>query len=74
MLTIELPEEIEERINSFVGAAQHSQKEFIQEAVERFLEDLEDARAADAAYEEFLASGKKTISLDEVIKKYGLDD
>ncbi len=74
MLTIELPEEIEKRLALLADATKRSKNEYICEAVERLLEDIEDARAADAAYEEFLASGKKATPLDEVIKKYGLDD
>jgi predicted DNA-binding protein len=74
MTTIQLPEEIDERFTALADSTKRSKNECILEALEQFLEDLEDARAADAAYEEFLASGKKTTSLEEVIKKYGLDD
>ena len=34
-------------------------------------EDAEDIKAADQAHEEWIAGGKKTISHEEMMKKYG---
>ncbi len=73
MLTIELPEEIENRIAALADAANRSKDEYVQEILERLLEDIEDAHAADEAYAEYLASGKKATPLEEVMKEYGME-
>ena len=73
MLTIELPEEIENRIAALADAAHRSKNEYVQEIVERLLEDIEDAYAADAAYAEHLAGGRKATPLEEVMKEYGME-
>lgn len=73
MITVELPKEIEKRLDAVVGETKLSKEFFVREAVERFLEDLEDAHAADIAYEEFIASGDAAIPLEKVMKKYGME-
>lgn len=66
MLTIRLPENTERRLNSLASATKRSKSYYVREALERFLDDLEDAYPAETAYEKFLTSGQKAISIDEV--------
>ncbi|EFK9628411.1 hypothetical protein MWY07_001738, partial [Campylobacter coli] len=49
-----------------------SKEEIIQALIMEFLEDLEDAKIGEVAYKEYLASGKKSISADELFKELGL--
>lgn len=74
MLTVRLPAEIEERLNILASATNRPKSFYVREALERSIEDLEDIYLADAAYERFVADGKKSSPLDEVEKRLGLDD
>jgi RHH-type rel operon transcriptional repressor/antitoxin RelB len=74
MFTIRLPDEMEQRLNVLAAATQRPKSFYVREALERSLEDIEDAYLAEAAYERFRASGEKAIPLDEVMREYGLED
>lgn len=74
MLTIRLPEDMEARLNTLAKTTKRPKSFYVREALERSLEDIEDAYLADAAYERFLASGAKTTSLKKVMEKYGVGD
>jgi len=73
MLTIRLPEDMEVRLNALAAATKRPKSFYVREALERSLEDIEDVYLADAAYEQFVAGGKKTVPLEEVMKEYGLE-
>ena len=47
--------------------------DFCNEAILTFMEDFEDARAADAAIREMEESGEQPVSLEEVMRGYGMD-
>jgi RHH-type transcriptional regulator, rel operon repressor / antitoxin RelB len=47
---------------------------YAREAILNYLEDMEDAFIADKAMAAFEKSGRKTASLSDVMKEYGLDD
>jgi len=74
MLTIRLPDELEKRLNTLAKETKRPKSFYVREALERSLDDMEDAYLADAAYERFLASGEKAISLEEMMEEYGLED
>lgn len=74
MLTIRLPAEMETRLNILADATNRPKSFYVREALERSLEDIEDIYLADAAYERFIASGKKAAPLAEVEKRLGLAD
>lgn len=48
--------------------------EFVNEAVLTFMEDYEDGRDGKAAMAEHLASGEPMITMEEMMRKYGLED
>ena len=73
MLTIRLPAAMEKRLAILADATKRPKSFYVREALERAIDDIEDAYLAEAAYERFLASGEKAIPLDEVAKEYGLD-
>ncbi|MDL2275090.1 CopG family transcriptional regulator [Desulfosarcina sp. OttesenSCG-928-G10] len=72
MLTIQLPADIEKRLDILVAATQRPKSFYVCEALSRSLEDIEDAYLAEAAYEQFSASGEKGIPLEEVESRLGL--
>lgn len=74
MLSIRLPVEMEQRLSVLSKATQRPKSFYVREALERSLEDLEDAYLAEAAYERFKASGEKGILLEEVERRLGLAD
>ena len=74
MLTIRLPEEMEARLSVLADTTKRSKSFYVREALERSLEDIEDAYLAEAALERFRASGEKAIPLEEVERRLGLAD
>jgi len=74
MHTVRLPEELTQRLAILARATKRTKSYFIREALERTIEDLEDAYLAETAYEEFLKSGEEPIPLEEVERRLGLAD
>ena len=74
MLSIRLPVEMEQRLSVLSKATQRPKSFYVREALERSLEDIEDAYLAEAAYERFKAKGEKGIPLEEVERRLGLAD
>lgn len=62
-----------EEISALTGIEKHT---IAEQALEQYLlelqEDIEDAKIGQKAWEEFVASGKKTYSLDEIKKELDL--
>ncbi|WP_321151271.1 DUF6290 family protein [Campylobacter jejuni] len=71
-LNIELSSEKEQAFLNIAKERNTSKEEIIQALIMEFLEDLEDAKIGEVAYKEYLASGKKSISADELFKEFGL--
>jgi RHH-type rel operon transcriptional repressor/antitoxin RelB len=71
---LRLPEQIEQRLNHLAHETRRSKSFYIREAIQEYLEEHEDYLLAAASYEDYLKSGKKGISLEELKKKYRLDD
>ena len=74
MLTVRLPENLEKRLNALAEATKRPKSYYVREAIERLIEDMEDAYLTESAYEEFLKSGKKPIPIDKVENDLGLAD
>ncbi|EHA0915381.1 DUF6290 family protein [Campylobacter jejuni] len=71
-LNIELSSEKEQAFLNIAKERNTSKEEIIQALIMEFLEDLEDAKIGEVAYKEYLASGKKSISADELFKELDL--
>lgn len=74
MLSVRLPESLENRLNTLAKATKRPKSFYVREAIERSIEDIEDAYLAEAAYEDFLKSGAKAMPLDEVERTLDLAD
>ena len=72
--TIKLPEQLDFRLSRLAQATKRTKSYFIREALERVIEDMEDAYLAETEYEEFLKSGEQPISIEEMEKKLDLAD
>lgn len=72
MLSVRLPQNIETRLNSLSAKTNRSKSFYTVQALERYLEDLEDLYYAEQAHDEFLLSGEKALSSDEVKQQLGL--
>ncbi|MDZ7642072.1 MAG: DUF6290 family protein [Desulfurivibrio sp.] len=73
MHSVQLPEDLSARLASLAKATKRTKSYFLREALERSLEDLEDAYLAETAYETFLKSSKAAIPLEEVEKRLDLE-
>ena len=74
MVTLRLPEHMEQRLNHLATSTKRTKTFFIREALERTLSDMEDAYLAETAYEEFKMSGEQAIPLTDVMREYGLEN
>jgi RHH-type rel operon transcriptional repressor/antitoxin RelB len=72
--TVRLPDDLTARLATLARITKRTKSYFIREALERTIEDLEDAYLAETAYEKFIKSGQKAIPLEEVERKLGLAD
>lgn len=71
MLALRLPPDIEERLDALAKKTGRSKSFYAREAILEHLEDLEDLYLAEEALAEHYASGGKTVSMEQVLKKYG---
>ena len=73
MLAIRLPEDIEKRLDRLAKRTGRTQTYYAREAVLAHIEDLEDTYLAEAALEDIRAGRSKTLPLESVMKKHGLE-
>jgi predicted DNA-binding protein len=73
-LSIDIPEELAERLTTLSAETGRSEAGMIAQALAEYLGDLEDLAIARQRHAEFLASGERTNSLDGVERELGLDD
>ena len=67
MIELELPKELESKLNYLEAISKRSKNFFIQEALSQYLEDVEDIREALEALEE-----DKTYTTEELNQELGL--
>jgi RHH-type rel operon transcriptional repressor/antitoxin RelB len=73
MLAVRLPKELENRLLALSIKTHRSKSFYVKKALERLLEDEEDYADALVSYEEYLRSGKKGFSLEEMNKRHGIE-
>lgn len=74
MHSVQLSDELSARLAALAQATKRTKSFFIREALERALEDLEDAYLAESAHETFLKSGEQSAPLEDVERRLGLAD
>jgi RHH-type transcriptional regulator, rel operon repressor / antitoxin RelB len=74
MLALRLPREIEDRLDALAKRTGRSKSYYAREAILQHLDDLEDVYLAEREMEAIRSGDATTISLDELMKRYGLAD
>lgn len=71
MLALRLPPDIERRLEELARKTGRSKSFYAREAILEHLEDLEDTYLAEEALDEHFRSGGRTLSMAEVLERYG---
>lgn len=74
MLAVRLPQELKQRLDTLAKITWRSQSFYVREALTKHIEDLEDVFLAEEALEKFRNSREKAIPLEEMERRFGLDD
>jgi RHH-type rel operon transcriptional repressor/antitoxin RelB len=73
MLAIRLPAEIETRLEALASATGRSKTFYARETIHEHLDDMEDLYLAEQRLIDIRAGKTKTVPLEEVMKRYGLE-
>ncbi len=71
--SIRLPHTIESRLEKLSLQTGRSKSFYVKEAILEHLDDLEDVYLAEKRLEDIRAGRTQTISLEEVMKRHGMD-
>ena len=74
MLAIRLPAEIEERLDALAKATGRTKTFYAREAILEHLSDLEDMYLAEQRLVDIQSGKTKTLPLEEVMRRYGMED
>ena len=74
MLALRLDEKLSSRLDALARKTGRTKTWYARKAIETYLDDMEDAALAAAAYEEYLLEGGESSSLDDVRRRLGLED
>jgi RHH-type transcriptional regulator, rel operon repressor / antitoxin RelB len=73
VLAIRLPDSIEKRLAKLAKRTGRTKTFYAREAILRYIEDLEDACDAERVLERIRTGKEKTIPLEDVMKRYGME-
>jgi RHH-type rel operon transcriptional repressor/antitoxin RelB len=74
MLAIRLPAAIEKRLDRLAKRTGRTKTYYAREAILQHLDDLEDVYLAEKRLADIRSGRTKTIPLEEVVRRYGLED
>lgn len=72
-LSIRLPSDVEDRLKTLAAKTGRTKSFYITEAICEHIEDLEDLYLAEARMIDIRAGRTKTVPLEEVMKRYGME-
>jgi RHH-type rel operon transcriptional repressor/antitoxin RelB len=72
MLSLRLPEELEDRLEKLAKSTGRTKTYYAREAIETYIQDLEDLYLAEKVYGEYLAGKVKSRPISELASEYGL--
>lgn len=70
-ISVRFSQELNSLLNATVEENNTTKTDFIRQAVVEKIEDMYDIKVADEAHQEWVKGGKKTISHEEMMKRYG---
>ncbi|MET3105847.1 RHH-type rel operon transcriptional repressor/antitoxin RelB [Oxalobacteraceae bacterium GrIS 2.11] len=73
-ISIQLPDEIEERLSQLAKLTGRSKTFYVTEAIVQHLDDLEDLYLAEKRLTDIRTGEVKTIPLEEMMRRYDLED
>lgn len=73
-VSLRLPSELVERISQLAQNTGRSRTFYMQEAIKQHIEDLEDIYLAEQALVDIRSGQSTTIALEDVMKRYGMED
>lgn len=73
MMTLELDDETADVLNQLATEQHLSPAQLVKAALREYLEDCQDTKRAEAAYQAYLDGGKISHGLNDVVKELGLD-
>lgn len=73
MLAIRLPKEIEQRLDALAQATGRTKAFYVREALLEYLDDLEDVYLAEKRLEDLREARTRAVTLDDVMKRYGME-
>ena len=74
MLALELPPELEARLEELAALTARSKEDIVQEALIEHIDDIEDLAVARQRLIESRARREKFIPLEQLIERYGMED
>jgi RHH-type rel operon transcriptional repressor/antitoxin RelB len=74
MLAIRLPQSIEKRLEKLARRTGRTKSYYVREAILEHLDDLEDLYQAERILERIRSGEERTIPLEDVLKRHGLED
>jgi RHH-type transcriptional regulator, rel operon repressor / antitoxin RelB len=73
-VSVQLPEEVVARLNVLASRSGRSTESYVADAVLEHLDDLDDVALAEQRLEEIRAGRSEPIPLEDVMKRYGMED
>ena len=73
-VSLRLPIDLVERISHLAKTTGRSRTFYMQEAIAQHLEDLEDLYLAEQALTDIRSGKSKTVALEDVMKRYGMEN
>lgn len=70
-VSVRFSQELNSMLSAVVEENNTTKTDFIRQAVVEKIEDMYDIRMADQAHKEWVDGGRKTISHEEMMKRYG---
>lgn len=74
MLAIDIPKNLEDRLDALAKSTGHAKSFFITQAIGEYIDDLEDIYLAEQRLEDLRAGRSETVPLEDVMNEYGMDD
>jgi RHH-type rel operon transcriptional repressor/antitoxin RelB len=74
MLAIRLPEQIEKRLDRLAKRTGRTKTYYAREAILQYLDELEDIYLAEKRLEAVRAGRSRTIPIEQVMRRYGVED